>query len=208
MKKLSLLILFVAVSAMSFSQISTTAHNFIGDAWNTMASNQACGPCHTPHNSLASIDAPLWSHAATVSVFTIYAGTGTLDATDVGQPGGVSLKCLSCHDGTVNLNNHIAGANTASLITGSALVGTDLSNDHPISFTYDNALFVADNGLYDPAGTVSGLGGNIDDDLLFGALNDQMECSSCHDPHGVTGVSMLLRKTNANSALCLTCHNK
>ncbi len=212
MKKLSLMILFVAVTAMSFGQISATLHNFVGDSWNTMSSNKACGPCHTPHNALVSADAPLWSHDATANAgsFAVYTNTGTLDAT-VGQPSGVSLKCLGCHDGSVNLNAHVGGANTASLIGSvnpAADLGTDLSNDHPISFTYDAALATADGGLYDPTTTASGLGGNINVDLLAGVGNDQMECSSCHDPHGVTGVSDLLRKDNTNSELCLTCHNK
>ncbi|MDI6804067.1 MAG: cytochrome c3 family protein [Bacteroidota bacterium] len=35
-----------------------------------------------------------------------------------------------------------------------------------------------------------------------------LECGSCHNPHSVSGVSMFLRVSNANSELCLTCHIK
>ena len=36
----------------------------------------------------------------------------------------------------------------------------------------------------------------------------QMECSSCHDVHDELGNTALLRKSNTQSALCLTCHDK
>jgi predicted CXXCH cytochrome family protein len=90
-------------------------------------------------------------------------------------------------------------------------VGQDLSDDHPIGFTYDSALSVEDPGLHDPASTDAAVAerpGNIDVALLFGAGDDQMECASCHDPHAEAGVANFLRKDNTASALCLTCHNK
>ena len=84
-------------------------------------------------------------------------------------------------------------------------MGTDLSDDHPISFTYNTALATADGGLWDPASALSGLGGTIDADLLSGSM---VECSSCHDVHNSYGIPFLLVKSNAASALCLTCHDK
>lgn len=216
MKKILILTtMFVALAAVSFGQITGSGHDFTdgaglnADAWNTSTDNEMCGPCHVPHNGDAvSVGAPLWSHdiAATGS-FTIYAGTN-MDAT-TGQPAGTSLLCLSCHDGTVDLDAHDQkpGAATTLKMTGTALVGTDLSNDHPISFTYDDALATADGGLHAPTSTASGIAANIDDDMLFGAGNNQMECASCHDAHDDTNGSFL-RLDNSNSALCLTCHDK
>ena len=213
MKKFPVILFLVAMTTMCFGQISGTLHDFSSDAWTAnMVTNHACGPCHTPHNSLASTDAPLWSHDPTANSgsFSVYTSTGTLDAT-VGQPSGVSLKCLGCHDGSVNLNSHIGGgaaiATTMGDVNAAADVGTALGNDHPISFAWDATLIAADLGLHDPTSTVSGLGGNINVDMLFGASNTQMECASCHDPHGA-GNAKLLRIDNSNSALCLTCHNK
>ena len=89
-------------------------------------------------------------------------------------------------------------------------VGTDLSDDHPISFTYDTAMASADGGLHDPSTTDADIGGTgqIDDDMLFGSpVRNQLECGSCHDPHR-NGVDKFLQKSNAGSDLCLTCHNK
>jgi predicted CXXCH cytochrome family protein len=90
-------------------------------------------------------------------------------------------------------------------MTGDHNLGTDLSNDHPISFSFDTALATADGGLKDPATASSGLGGTVNDDLLLGG---KMECASCHDVHNSSNLSKLLVKSNAGSALCLTCHSK
>ncbi len=193
----------IGLPTVAFAQIASSLHNFGGSSWNP--GDEICAVCHTPHNALAVTDAPLWDHASTAAAFTPYS-SGTLDAT-VGQPAGVSKLCLSCHDGTVSLDSFAGVTGGTDFITGAALFGTDLSNDHPISFTYDDALAITDPGLKPPTTTASGIVANIDDDMLFGAGNDQLECASCHDPHNA-GISKLLIKSNSASALCLTCHDK
>jgi predicted CXXCH cytochrome family protein len=152
-------------------------------------------------------DAPLWNHAVTNKTFQLY-NSPTLDATP-SQPAGASRLCLSCHDGTVAVDSY--GGNSGSIfLGGDVAVGADeLSNDHPISFAYDDALASQDGGLFAPSSTASGLGGTIAQDLLF---NNQLECSSCHDVHnGASAAAVndsLLVITQANSQICLTCHNK
>jgi predicted CXXCH cytochrome family protein len=86
-------------------------------------------------------------------------------------------------------------------------VGADgsLAEEHPISFTYDDALASADGELEIPSTADSGLGSTIAADML---TSNKVQCSSCHDPHNAAGVSFLLRKTNQGSQLCLTCHIK
>ncbi|MCU7852062.1 MAG: cytochrome c3 family protein [Candidatus Thiodiazotropha sp. (ex Monitilora ramsayi)] len=124
----------------------------------------------------------------------------SLDMTIAGSPAGVSLACLSCHDGTVaadQLLNYPSGVNGPGIFTVGGL-GTDLSNDHPISLTYNvtqDADFVA------PVGSqVNGL-------QLFGGTGDQVECGTCHSVHDNTN-EPFLRMSNAGSALCLACHIK
>ncbi len=178
--------------------------NLTPDATGLAADAEICVPCHTPHGG--TTDAPLWNHTATGLGFTLYT-SNSLDAT-LAQPSGISLLCLSCHDGTVNVDAF--GGNTGTTLIGAinggaADFGKDLTNDHPISFTYDNALFLADGELFDPAVKTTGLGGTIATDMLFAG---QMECASCHDVHDNTGETYLLRKSNADSGLCLTCHDK
>lgn len=177
----------------------------------TMTDARVCVACHTPHNGDAG-NAPLWNHDDSAGGHTAY-DSPTLDAT-VPVPAGVSLMCLGCHDGSAALDAFGAGTRTvgagAVTMTGNALFGLDMTNDHPVSFTYDDALATTDGQLHAPTTTTSGLGGNIDADMLFGLSNDQLECSSCHDVHnGPTAVTAaLLIKDNTASALCFTCHDK
>ena len=197
--------LFVAfIFQVGMSQISGTSHDFTGSAWNT--TGELCIVCHTPHNGDMTVaTAPLWNHKVTaVAAYTVYSSS-TLDAT-VGQPGDESKLCLSCHDGTVALEN-CGGVTTGTNLIASGnptYVGTDLTNDHPISFTYDAALSGTDAGLHNPTTTNSGLGGTISADMLF---SGKMQCASCHDVHDNTHGSFL-RVSNVASALCITCHNK
>ncbi len=203
MKRITIAIVsvcFLVIAQVASAQIVGSAHDFSGQTW---SQGEICKVCHTPHNGTMLPDAPLWNHQLTSSTFTLYTSS-TLNAT-MGQPDGNSKLCLSCHDGTVALENFGGVTNGGTYVTGAALVGTNLSNDHPVSFTYNTALHTADPGLYDPSVALSGLGGTIAQDMLF---SNKMQCASCHDVHNSYGINNLLVKSNAASALCLTCHDK
>ena len=200
----------------SFGVIENTHHDFSSAGW---TGGEICIVCHTPHGADTTVsDAPLWNHEVTTAAYTVYA-SATLDAVP-GQPNGVSKLCLSCHDGTVAIDSF--GDNPGSYTAGFGNIGTDLTRHHPISFPYDSALATQDGELFDPNVQPSGLGGTISVDML---RNGQMECTSCHDVHvsrksssacsgchfvGPAGstVTLSLWKSNAMSALCLTCHDK
>lgn len=205
MKTLTTILSILMISSIAFAgSITGSAHDFSGKSWNS--TGEICVVCHTPHNAQTGVtDAPLWNHEVTTTTFTIY-NTATFDATG-GQPNGASKLCLSCHDGTVAIDNFGGTTNGSNFIGGGKNLGADISNDHPVSFTYDDALATADGELHAPSSTNSGLGGTIADDLLIGG---SMECSSCHDVHNTDAVNgtKLLVKTNSGSALCLTCHAK
>ena len=195
MNKVLLVVLGVVFlsAAASYAGIADSAHDFTSTnaTWNT--AGEICAPCHTPHNAIASVtNAPLWSHTMSTNSYNMYPSGGTIDGTVDSSPTGISKLCLSCHDGTVDLDDHIGSSNGSSTkMTGTALVGTDLRQDHPVSITYNTS----DTGLVNPAPT--------------GYLSDgKVQCSSCHDVHSVDGVDSLLRKSNAGSDLCLDCHNK
>ena len=190
------------VAGLAGAQITGSKHDFSGQQWGT---NEICQPCHTPHNASTLLPVVLWNHAVTTATYTLYSSP-TMNAT-TGQPAGVSKACLSCHDGTVALDS-FGGSTGQNFIGGNANFGTDLSNDHPVSFAYTNALATADGGLHAPTTQASGLGGTIAADMLFGAGNTQVECASCHDVHNAANLAFLLLKSNAGSALCLTCHAK
>jgi predicted CXXCH cytochrome family protein len=193
------------LAQFSFGQtIVGSAHDFSGQSWNT--TSEICIVCHTPHNANTSVaDAPLWNHAVTNSTFQLYTSSTFNGSTSIGQPDASSKLCLSCHDGSVALENFGTTTNGTHMISGINDLGTNLGNDHPVSFTYDAALATADGGLFNPASTQSGLGGTIAQTMLIGG---KMQCASCHDVHNSGGVNHLLLKSNSASALCLTCHNK
>lgn len=142
-----------------------------------------------------------------VTAFTMYASP-TLNMSIATDPQGVSLGCLSCHDGVTAYNNIIRGtASNIGVMAGLRAVGADgLGNDHPISITYDivaDSAFNAATGLGSPGANVGGLPLY---DRLAGS-NDQVECATCHNPHDTTNGSFL-RASNVQSALCTTCHIK
>ncbi len=204
-KKLVLtLSLAVFMSTVSFGQnIAGSDHDFSTETWNP--GGEICQVCHTPHGAVTGLTAPLWNHEVTTATFDLYTNvvSPSFDAT-ASQPDGSSKLCLSCHDGTVAMDNFGGQTGGTEFMSGSELLGTDLSNEHPVSFTYDAALATLDGGLFDPTSASSGLGSTIDADLLLG---NKVQCSSCHDVHNGSGVGNLLVKSNAGSALCLTCHN-
>ncbi len=208
MKKIQislLVVLALLVLQTGYSQtIVGSKHDFSAQTWNTSVGGQICIVCHTPHNaSLTVSDAPLWNHQTTSTTFTIYASS-TTNAT-IGQPDASSKLCLSCHDGTVALENFGTTTTGTHFIGGVYNLGTGLNNDHPVSFTYDAALATADGGLKNPATAPSGLGGTIAQNMLIGG---KLQCASCHDVHNTSGQVKLLIKANTASALCLTCHSK
>ena len=147
----ALLLLGSVPSAVMAGTIVGSAHDFSGSGW---SGGEICDACHTPHNSDTSVNlAPLWNHEITSLTYTVYS-SATLDAT-VGQPDGISLLCLSCHDGSVALDSFGGNVGTSFMI-GDPAVGGDaesLTNDHPLSMTYDQPLSVTDPGLNDPTST-------------------------------------------------------
>ncbi|MBI3609372.1 MAG: hypothetical protein HY204_01555 [Nitrospirae bacterium] len=103
---------------------------------------EVCVFCHTPHGAnVGTAAAPLWNRAIpTSSGYSTYTSPN-FDQGSAGQPMGVSLACLSCHDGVAALDAFINGGgsgkffgktNTTSTgaITkpaGSAFLDLDLS---------------------------------------------------------------------------------
>ena len=195
----SALLAAAAVVGMTFAT-SAAAGTIVGSPHDFKAkgygSTEICIFCHTPHNAKASAGV-LWNHGATTATYTLYSSS-TLNAV-MAQPGVTSKLCLSCHDGTVAVDTYGTRTGT-TFIGGGELLGTDLSNDHPIGFTYDAALATADGGLVTPA-SASLVVASVP---LYAA---KVECASCHNVHD-NALGGFLRTTNAASALCLKCHVK
>ncbi len=235
------------------SGIQGTKHDLTAGSGNTIRAqnvNDICVFCHTPHHAnTAFTGAPLWNKEATQATFTMYGTTVAGTQTDP-APNAPSKACLSCHDGATAINSivNLPGAaalnqtyyvsmttdggttwsgdgTPVTMPAGSyANVGTDLTNDHPISIPYNapNADPDQNPGSLVPTTTAltgtwlvkdsDGSGGPTVGDLL---RNGKVECPSCHDPHADNkGTNpthpMFLRVVGGNSGsqLCLACHQK
>ncbi len=182
----------------------------------------ACLSCHDGQTAFNSLNqAPMIDSdngiAPTNYTFTV---AGSITAT---SPTGTAASNLTTLGDVAN------AADSANL-------GTDLTNDHPISFTYNTALATLKGStLFDPAITSTAAnGGNLAiyraGDPAYGGIDtiaiqmlftkpgaatpDQLECASCHEPHAhgsatdATSNFPYLIKSNYKSQLCLTCHNK
>ncbi len=190
----------VMVAAQGGSSVMDTRHNLSasGPGPITVAGTQeVCGFCHTPH--AAAPAGPLWNRNDPGTYYQTYTST-TLEAA-VGQPTGSSRLCLSCHDGTVALtqthNAQNAPPGTIFISAGDAgYIGTELTDDHPISFDYDSSLVMQNPELRDPAA--------LPPELPLDA-NGQLQCTTCHDPHHDKH-GKFLRMSTMESQLCTTCH--
>jgi cytochrome c556 len=137
-----------------------TPNDAAGTANHSADTAEVCVFCHTPHGGDNTAAVPIWNRKLTdPTVYTRYSdlGTTTFDATEA-PIGSVTIACLSCHDGTNAIDNVINapgsggydpnGAQIGPNFTGSdqiggkidpsvvQMLGTDLSNDHPVSMQY------------------------------------------------------------------------
>jgi hypothetical protein len=237
------------------SDVVNTKHNLSAQSSlatrNVKASSEdeICVFCHTPHGANLE-QGPLWNRNLSSATYNTY-NSGSLDATLEGvpldQPNGISKLCLSCHDGTIAIGSvrvlNGAMATGPISMTGAEIdgtmpagngadtgftrrLGTDLTNDHPISFTYDSALVSKDGELRDPA-VESNIGNRSPGVSPHVPLdNGQVQCNSCHDPHirdatDPTKSIKFLRLNRfqkvspltttfdeTNDIICLACHDK
>lgn len=163
-----------------------------------------CIFCHTPHHATLISDpnypGPLWSREENFNVYTIYDSSTVISRS--GQPQGPSRLCLSCHDGTIALSSPGTATTMGALASysTSAVLGQDLSDDHPISMEYG----ANPQEFHDPALLRQS---RINLYYRNGVMN--VECTSCHDPHdNQYGNFSVMDTALQTDALCTACHNK
>jgi predicted CXXCH cytochrome family protein len=161
-----------------------------------LTETRICIFCHTPHN--ATPLSPLWNKELEPQAYTMYT-SATMKAGPLGQPTGATKLCLSCHDGTIAMGAVVNPSGGITMSGGGTLTpgslsdfGLDLSDHHPVSFSYQTALPNAELVTSPPA------------DLTYGAA-DEVHCTTCHDPHKDVHGKFLV-KSNRYSALCTSCH--
>jgi hypothetical protein len=126
-------------------------------------------------------------------------------------------ECMTCHSSTAG----VVGAGATDF--RAFVLGTDLRDDHPVGVRYpvngSNPDFKNTNAslasvrFFDTNGNT-----RLDkNEIRLYDTGDgaEVECASCHDPHGVPSAGpgsrfnpSFLRIANTGSALCLACHTK
>lgn len=207
-------------------------NKFVGGNADSMG--RVCVFCHTPHHAESNLGqtntAPLWNRDATQLNYQAYqwvtpANMGT-DADPIAfeimDPlAGPSRLCMSCHDGVVAVDQHgPAMAQTGSrVVSARANLGSDLTQTHPIGFSYTdirtrrNAIAGVTSGgdseIVDPEkGFAESITITADTAANQGTYNNVvrktgankrikdvlfggtiMTCASCHEVHNKENVS-------------------
>lgn len=179
-----------------------SSHNLSASGPGTVQSSetQVCIFCHAPHNVFPEVQ-PLWNRFLPVQSYNPYSSS-TMKAA-AAMPSQTSKLCLSCHDGTVALGQTITSGliTTTGALSPAKNLTTDLSDDHPVSFTLTNNGELSPNLFLSPP---------VTGDPTVKLRNGNVECVTCHDPHTpnldpIAG--MFLVRPNSNSAICLACHD-
>lgn len=210
MKKIAFAVVLAAFASTTLAAVVGGPHDLTSSAnkqgvyGTAPAGTTPCQFCHTPHKANAAAafaTAPLWNRNALSAVtFTMYDGTKLTAGNTVDTaPNAASMTCLTCHEGSATLGT--VYSTTANLLTGGTdtkvkdvgllVVGTNLNDDHPVSFLYPTGGVA---GKF-PAGTATAVAG-------FPLYSSKVECATCHDPH--SSAANFLRSPAA--AICGECH--
>lgn len=184
------------------ANITNSAHDFVNNGYVSPAPTSACIFCHVPHNAQTAPVGeflPLWAPGRSLAgATTYYQGMrqGTINVTDASGKG--TKTCLGCH-----ITGAAADMGTTNSMPGgyAGVLGTDLSNDHPVGNQV--IITLGANGMQ----STINLGG-----LTIASGTSTVECASCHDVHNATVnvkdpvAGKLLR--NYTGDFCIACHNK
>lgn len=233
-----------AVSALAAgapgSGVLGSVHDMRNWATDHGGNDRVCAFCHTPHHAADnSADyLPLWSRELNdTSGFVTYSSP-TMQAVPEADVGiGPTRLCLSCHDGSVAIDQHYGATNTnGRTLTDDGWGGAGvaagplyLTNDHPIGFDYNAVAAGPEVGDVTPGTVVQitqdlfirGAGALYVDSSWNLAIRDRlhegtyMTCATCHDVHNKLNMdspnqtaNYLVLAPQKDSALCLTCHIK
>ncbi|MBN1223277.1 MAG: hypothetical protein JXB23_08495 [Candidatus Aminicenantes bacterium] len=198
----TLAFLFCLFSILFPDTIKNSKHNLSSGGPGSIVTDETsmiCIFCHTSHNAVNY--PPLWNREESSVVYNLYGSSTLFSIPD--QPDGATKLCLSCHDGTIALGRIIYPPSDFSMQNtvgnrmspdSEANLGSDLSDDHPVSFDPSSAVSSSSELVHpDPM-----------DDVGYDAYS-KIQCTACHDPHD-EAIPKFLAKSNLNAGLCKTCH--
>lgn len=244
------LVLVIITGASALAGIQNSKHDFSlgktgtpfagqfqvgapGDLGDTI--DEICVFCHTPHGASTDTDTTsfLWNRTNPQGShnYTMYSSS-TFTTPISSKPTGVSMMCMSCHDGVTSI-----AVNTLLNAPGSGnpQVSLDAFADIPEPGAI-GSVFQGQIGFgWGPniGNAIPGSGGSINlsndhpisfewlagkagyyapgsqDPLLrlFGAAGNRVECSTCHKVHD-NSIPPFLAMPNTNSDMCRSCHDK
>ncbi len=124
LKILAIFIFFLAASIAYSASVTNSKHDLsylltvdpsMANAYNQYG--EVCVYCHTPHGANTGITAPLWNRNTPVGPFNVYT-SDTMDTVPSNPPSGISLACLSCHDGTTAVDSIINAPGSGANLSG------------------------------------------------------------------------------------------
>lgn len=253
-KKIMRLLFLMACFIMLFSYsavagIKGSKHDFSSPAaagkskWSGMFKadgvfiEEICVFCHTPHNAApAAVTGMLWNRTNQDAGYSwkIYT-SATLTAVLTARPTGISLMCMSCHDGITSIGVGVmqnapgsgnpavtfdpgaSGLTTDKIgdlfyVGGSLGAGPNIADGDPSNAAWPLDMSNDHPISFDwPTGD-SGLYAasarlNSGKLRLFGTSGIRIECATCHSVHDNT-IQPFLAMSNAGSDMCLSCHIK
>ena len=200
--------------------------------------DEICVFCHTPHG--ASMDPQtntfLWNRIPSNFTYKAYSSASmTNPAPDTAdkKPTGISMMCMSCHDGVTSIAVNVGNnPSTPTLLNAPGRgnpqvdINTGFGLDSPgaISNVYTPSTlgWGANIGNTLPGGTTidlsndhpisfiypspnSGLRAPVNPELRL--FNNRLECATCHLVHN-PDTEPFLAMSNAESLMCRSCHIK
>lgn len=184
------------------------------------STDQLCIFCHTPHNGSPAAGRPLWNHALTTQALTWTPTTtvrGTTLPTDITSAAlNGSRACMSCHDGTVAVGQVLytftapTGTTFPMTSTAGVLTAGKLDADSTALFSPTTMETNHPVGVQEPAAVTGYTTFIAPTDAVDYDANGYVQCGSCHNPHltgTVANPAPFLKKSNAGSAICISCHN-
>lgn len=191
LKSISLVVCLVTIATFpAMAEIRGSKHDFTSKGW---SGGELCAVCHIPHAQNSSAQTvPLWNHELSSASYILYGSTNTIQVAEQLDAMSVSRLCLSCHDGTIAIDS-FGGKQGGTYIPEYLSLGTDLSDDHPIS------VMLTRNSNSE----------NYAPEVGVKVFNGKVECPSCHDVHNnQVADKKLLRVSRMRSELCYQCHDK